>query len=133
MIKLKYKKEKNEWIFNQEEKILKSYTDIINEYQDKFKKYGYFLNLNCYWLETIKNKKSDSRLSFKNGYEFYILCKALRYSNCEDAYSELSVSYNISSITGFLFFLNVKLNPDTEHIIEDLERMLKLIDKNDLF
>ncbi len=126
MITCKCNDYEKELLKKEEEEIFYFYSEIINKYKNKFRKQGYSLRLSCYWLNTLKSKHSKVRLPFSPGYKFYILCEAIqeetKSKNCD-----LSISYNISSIIGMLFFKKIKVNNNQTTILADLNRMLEMI------
>ena len=127
MITRKYNNHEKELLKKEEEEIFYFYSGIINKYKNKFRKHGYSLRLSCYWLNTLKSKHSKVRLPFSPGYKFYILCEAIQEETKSKNF-ELSLSYNISSIIGMLFFKKIKVNDSQKNILADLNRMLEMID-----
>lgn len=120
-------------ITEHEKMMLNEYSNIISEYSDMFAQYDCTLDVGCYWTNPLKNIKSFSEISFRNGYRCYIYCNVmkdgeiLRYkSDNDDAdYFEASVSWNISAVNRSFFHLTVTLNHEMD-IHNEIKQLLKV-------
>ena len=131
-MKFIYASDKDVLIIKHEERMLKSYEDIIYGYSSKFEMYDCSLKVGIGWTNFLKKEHAASRLPFKNGYECYIYCrvekdeKPVRYEDKtgEVDYLDLYTSWNISSISRFFFHVEVCLPTDTSDVIEEMDRLL---------
>jgi len=130
MKKFKYELKTDPIICEHEDFMKDMHQNIIKSYEDKFFEYGYKLKYGLGWYNFIKNEGSLERLPFVNGYGCYFSVgvekngEVVCYDKEEGA--TLGIDFNISSITRFFFHLNVILCDDTDDIIEEMDKLLKI-------
>lgn len=134
-MRLAYDASKDPLIQNHEDKMLETYSKMINSYSSLFQQYDCFLEVGLFWNNFSKKKRSDHRLPFQNGYSCYIYCVVwkdgkevhVKSMDGEADYYPLSVSWIVSSIDRRLFKTYVSLYSDTDDIENDMKEMLRLL------
>ena len=127
-------------IINYENKMLKMYSKLIENYSQAFKQYDCLVKVGFWWKNWLNNRASYNRLPFENGYSCYVSCEIQRNGNevhiesCdgEAEYYSLSATWPVSSIGKRWFKTNVCFYSDIDEVKKSMEWFLELLLKNSL-
>lgn len=130
-----YSTNKDDIIINYENEMLKKCIRFMDNYTDVFKKYNCSLKIGLFWRNFLKNKVSENRLPFKNGYECCVYCEIQRdgkivriISHDGDAdWYDLVATCPVSHISRFFFKNNVALYDDIDDFKESIKVFVNLL------
>ena len=139
MIRYIYSDDNASSIYEHENKLTDAYLSIINNYQDKFKKYRSKIVPERYWYNLQNNTVSSERIPFSNGYTCAFSCSIERDGKmvCVDEVegNMLTVSWTISYVSKERSInplkksqLVISIFDDVEEAILDLDGFLRLLD-----
>lgn len=129
-------------ICEHEDKMLKIYKKIFEEYEPVVLQYGCAIKIERIWSNCFKKGCSVNRLPFKVGYECSIQCEIQKNGKlvevkCTDGEVDYEPLFAVSAISriDFKFFNKEKgvvMNDDTDDIKEQLDDMIELLSTNGL-
>ena len=130
-----YDESKTQRIINHEERMLKTYSEIVGSYSSLFKQCDCSLEVGLLWIDSSTGKRSDRRLPFRAGYACYVYCEVQRDGkevrvksmDGEADYYSLSATWMVSSIEKSFFRAKVTLYSDAEDAENDMKELLRLL------